>query len=552
MADRRRQARDDGLTDAELDAIFAALAQPAQAQPAQPMPPTLTGEENLPPPALPDNLGADYERPESGGSNPLDVLGGMPPEQLRGLGTPEGEAAATAEAAYRRDPLQGAGARPQTPDEAQALDADQRAAAGLTTAASLAVPGGAARTLYGPAVRVMTQPAVAAVRGAANIAGRNPAVTVPAAAITAGTAAPAETQTPDPLQTTRDQITKLRQRQVELEQEGARLTNEGRRFNTLKRDDAAAVKAAQEALQSQGLYLRNSKGKPVTPDGVWGDGMAKAIEDYQARIRTDLDKNRKAQETLGKDLEGQTTRLTALEGGERLREADKNVGPVSRAVRNYGEIIGTAIGLGVGTAGRIGMVRHANQVAEARAAAIEAMMARRMTAVPPRVGRLNEVYRQGGQPAGAPFRPATGTRFGVEPNPDRVPASELFKGPTGIRGQFTGADLSATAGAGAEVAYSEYRRAGANHELEQAQADAQKDPSEFNIQRLTRAIDEAAFWQAMSRMGQAAGASYVITAAKTPRRYPRPDLSQADSELANLNRLISPPPPKPRARTKRK
>lgn len=433
-------------------------------------------------------------------------------------------------------PMAVGGAMPN-PAERADIRESANAAAGLGDVGSLFVGG--------PVFR-------AAERGAgllAGLASRYPAISIPAAGATALTVAPGQAEAPDPLQQTRDQVVKLRKNQEDLTAERDRLTTNSRRFEKLDRSKPEEIKKAQEFLQTQGLYLRDDKGRAVKPDGVWGTGMTTAVQAYQQQLKQKQTDNKAALDSLGKDLQSQQQRLTGLEGGERLREAEKNVGPFSRMLRDYGEIGGTAAGLALGGLGRWGMVRHANRAAAEGASEIEQMLARRMTAVPPRTGRLNEVWRQGGAPPeGVPFSPAPGTRYGVATNPATTPSSELFRGPTGIRGQFTGTDMAVMGGAGGDIAISEVRRRAAENELAQAQQDAKADPSELNIGRMQRAMDEVAFWQSMSRLGQTFGAGYALTATKTPRLYPQPNLSQADAEMANLNRLINPPKPPPRKR----
>jgi hypothetical protein len=437
-------------------------------------------------------------------------------------------------------PLAMGGAMPN-PAERADIRESANAAAGLADVGSLFVGG--------PVFR-------AAERGAgllAGLASRYPAISIPAAGTAALTVAPGQAETPDPPQETRAQIAKLRKNQEKLTAERDRLTANSQRFEALNDPELtpeqrkAAIQKAQEFLQTQGLYLRDDKGRAVKPDGVWGTGMTTAVQQYQQQLRQKQADNKAAFDSLDKDLQAQQQRLTGLEGGERLREAEKNVGPFSRMLRDYGEIGGTAAGLALGGLGRWGMVRHANRAAAEGASEIEQMLERRMTAVPPRTGRLNEVWRQGGAPPeGVPFSPAPGTRYGVATNPAATPSSELFRGPTGIRGQFTGTDMAVMGGAGGDIAISEVRRRAAENELAQAQQDAKADPSELNIGRMQRAMDEVAFWQSMSRLGQTFGAGYALTATKTPRLYPQPNLSQA--EMANLNRLINPPRPPPRKR----
>jgi hypothetical protein len=125
----------------------------------------------------------------------------------------------------------------------------------------------------------------------------------------------------------------------------------------------------------------------------------------------------------------------------------------------------------------------------------------------------------------------------------------LFPAPRGIRGQVTASDAASMGAFGAEAGVAEYRLHHAQGELQRALSAATADPSEINISRLQAARDEVAFWQSLGRVGQAGVVGYGSAATKLHRQYPRPDLSRADAELANLNRLIAPPKP---ARKRRK
>jgi hypothetical protein len=374
-------------------------------------------------------------------------------------------------------------------------------------------------------------PVDAAVRGVGNLVSRFPKAATATAGAAGLTAAPGQAEPPDPLSTARDTIARLRASRTKLQGEQEKLLAEGRQFDKIDSGNAAAVKQAQRLLG-------------LNPDGNWGPKTSQAIADHKRRIDQQVTRLDSQLGKLTDDLEKQEGRLTGLEGGERLRQAEENVPPFSRMLRSYGELAGTGLGLALGGLGRWGMTRHANRAAAQRAVDVEASLNRNMSAVPGRVGRLNETWRQGGQGANPPFTSAPGTKYGVNVNPNAAPSSELFQGRPGIRGQVTGSDLAVMGGSAAEAGVAEYRLHHAHQELAAAQAAAQSDPSDLNIARLQQARDEVAFWQSLGRVGQAGVAGYGIAATKMPRHYPRPDLSRADSELANLNRLISPPKPK--------
>jgi hypothetical protein len=86
-----------------------------------------------------------------------------------------------------------------------------------------------------------------------------------------------------------------------------------------------AVRAAQQFLQGQGLYLRDDRNKPLKPDGIWGPGMSRAIEQYLERNRADQESFRARLKKEGEDRERETGTLRGLERDERTRRLNREV-----------------------------------------------------------------------------------------------------------------------------------------------------------------------------------------------------------------------------------
>jgi hypothetical protein len=416
--------------------------------------------------------------------------------------------------------LQGAGARPQTPDEAQALDADQQTTGNMLRIGATALPAGRAAA-------VVTRAATPAVRAVANVAGRNPAVTVPAAAITATTAVPGETQTPDPAQTTRDQITKLRQRQVELEKEQTKLTDEGRQFNNLNSGDSNAVKEAQRRLG-------------LNPDGNWGPKTSQAIDDFKKRKANEIEANRRQQIQLGKDLETQERRLSGLEGEERLRRSNEDLSGFQRFMRDYGELTGYGAGLLLGTGSRWGVTAASDALSARRATRATQIMGQRARDFEDRVGRVNEFWMRGQrrsplsnrEPALVPD--ATSAR-GFRSNPNAPAIEELYR--PSAAGNAT-ADIGIPAFFAGDAAISYTLKRQYEQDVKDAEAAVDKEPSEANIERLQTARVKAGMADAVFRGMAVAAGSYPASALKFQRHPADVSTRRAEAELARLNRMI--------------
>jgi hypothetical protein len=369
------------------------------------------------------------------------------------------------------------------------------------------------------------------------------------------TAAPGEAEPPSPLSETRDLIGRLRARQTGLANDLAGIDADEKgfkaRFGKISSSSPKPdIQAVQDFLASPaggGLYGgRDPHGRAIVPDGRWGDGTRSAIDAYlkglesrRATIRTTLDK-------LGADLGTQTTRLTGLEGGERLREAEENVGPVRGFVRDWGPW--AAMGAG-GLLGHWTRSRAAHRVADetaGRARLLDAMITPRARQAQARAANVNEFWRAGGAGENVPFRTVQ-TERGFARRPGTAEPSDLFP-PGPVR--YRGSDYGVAGVAGVEAGVSGTLAYQAHQELTEAQAAAQRDPSAVNIDRLQRARDVVALTESLARGGAGVALGRLGGAWTHPYRDARPNVPAAEREQALLNQLLARDAKKAKARRK--
>lgn len=489
-----------------------------------PMLPTLSGVENQGPPSPPvPPLGDRLAAMGRGLMNPLGItpppttVYQSPGQTLTGRQQPATPRTLTFD--------------PSDPASGMAYDPEAQAAGGMLG--------------FGPWFRA----AQGSAQAVANVAAQAPRTTAAAAAGTALTAVPAQTQQPDPVLTAREGIARLRGEQERLQSEQARLRDASRRFDGLRTTDPAAVRQAQEELAAMGLYGLSPDGKRVQPDGRWGGGTQDAINRYRQRTEAEMATVNEQLRTIGGDLQREQSRLTGLEGGQRQRQAEQNVGPWQRAIRDYPGMIGTAAGVALGVGGRGAATWIANRGAGQRAVEAARLMTARRGDVPSRVGNVNEIWRLGGEPANVPFSVAPTAPRGYSPNPNVAPASSLFPQPSGFSANVRGPDYALMGGYALDAGLMELRAHSAAAEVAEARAAVDRDPSEINIGRLQRALDMEGFWTAAARAGQMALPAHALTSKLAPYRYPRPNVAPAEAEVMRLNQLLAPRggPPAPAA-----
>jgi len=282
-------------------------------------------------------------------------------------------------------------------------------------------------------------------------------------------------------------------------------------------------------------------------DGVWKAGTQRA---YEAKQQADQMHMQQQQLGIQKELaeaqkrdaearDAETKRQAEADalkaqqreqGQQRYNEAESNVGGFSRLLRDYGTPAGVTVGALVGPAARALVTRAAGGPARE----VASMMSNKLTSTPDRVGRINEVWRQGGQGGAVPFTNMPGQKPGFAANPNAASPGELFK-PNKALNMAT--DVGVMGGFGGEAAATGYLAHGWEQELQKASEAAAADPSDINIGRLQTAKDNVAFYESLSNAGRAAIPSY-LTASKFMKRPGAPNLSGVEGEKLKLEKLL--------------
>lgn len=366
----------------------------------------------------------------------------------------------------------------------------------------------------------------AAARGVGALVSRFPTTATAAAGAAGLTAAPTAAEPPDVLSTARDTIGRLRASRTQLQDEQTRLMAERGQFDRVNSADKEAVKEIQRRLG-------------IKVDGIWSSGTSKAIADHRANVERQIGRLDGQLGKLTDDIENQERRLTGLEGGERLREAEESVGPVQQMLRDWGPLAGFGVG---GLAGHWTRTRAAHRVAgqsATRAREIDQRLLPQPGARAPRsdarAANVNEFWREGGAGEAVPFRTVqTGRGFARRPN--AAEASDLYPpGPT----RFRGADYGMMGAGAAEAGVSGVFAHQAHQELSEAQAAVQADPSAINIDRLQRARDAVAFTETLWRAGAGFAAGRLGGAYTHPYREARPNVAAGEREVMTLNQLLA-------------
>ena len=551
----------NGLTLAALARAGLLGSGPA----VSPMPPTLMEEARAPQQApMPQPPGGiDYSNAGMSGARPLAEA------------TPAGAGPLSeGERGYYRNPQRpttGVAARPQSSAESFDLAQQGRDLAFVGgTAANVAVGGPVARgadlAMRGAGAvgrAVAASPAGQWVGRQVGRIAEHPTLAGYLAAGGTTLATPGQTQQSSPIEAAQkathtaqrefDALTKERERvttrQTELEQQAQQFAN-------LNRSDRAAVQRVQEALQLRGLYLRNSRGQPVQPDGIWGDGMALAMETFQRQIKQDRDKVDRDLQALGTRVDAANTTLQSAQTTERDAAGAARMREIGQPgfIENYGPLLGYPAGLAAGMWGRGKLASYIAKGAETRANRANALATEfGQGTVPERAGRLNQYWTEGGG-SPAPFRfapdrqpyPWQSVTREVQARPGGVAtrdvptADQLYR--PGLNAQV--GPFAATTGTGAaEMATGAYFSPGAHRELEAAQSavSAPGGMTEANIQRLIQARRAVAWWDGVTNFGRGTIGGAVVGEAKGRVKgidYMRPSVGLAEAERGNVDLLL--------------
>lgn len=322
------------------------------------------------------------------------------------------------------------------------------------------------------------------------------------------------------------------------------------------------VRSLQEELKRSGYYTG-----PI--DGVMGEATSKAAakrqQDEAAKGQQDLERQQAGAQQATAEARARELQLQkaladrkAAEreaGNQRFQDMEKNTSPVSKFIRDYSVPIGAALGFGAGVAGRMGAVKTSNMFASRRAEAGDRTMQNAPAGSPPvtqadlgpRAGAVNDFWRQGQRspnPA-VPYEVTPNTAPGIRANVDPPPAAALYQ-PNRLANIATDTAIPA-AGMAEWYLVDKGMVEPARAEMSAAFQAAEGDPSEVNLTRLQKAIDNLAFSQGLSNFGRGVAGGYLSTALKV-RRDPtspsRTPTAEAEQMAVNdyLRQYLAGPP----------
>lgn len=304
---------------------------------------------------------------------------------------------------------------------------------------------------------------------------------------------------------------------------------------------AALPKDPQQIKELQSR-LRDA-GYPVTVDGIMRPGgeTERMFKQYQAdeanrraedlkreelRVqggRVDADTktaeaNARAAEAKLKETERQAEadRIAAerqAAGDERMRDIEKNLSPMSRAIRDYSGPLGYLAGGVVGSLGRYAATSANNYISRGKAAAGDALMAEEIagpaanvkgvartaaqdTTNLKRVARANDFWRTGGAKE-VPFTLTPGQAPGYAANPNVTNLAQTYNPKI-----HPVLEATTTALPAAEATWAYGNEQDAKQEIKDATEAYSKDPSEANIQRINKANDNLAIWEGAGNFGR--------------------------------------------------
>jgi hypothetical protein len=298
------------------------------------------------------------------------------------------------------------------------------------------------------------------------------------------------------------------------------------------------VKKLQEKMRAAGLYSGPIDGRldPGGPTMVAKEKFDK-LETERLKIETELKKveaGEKETQRLAADAERK--KQEREEGSKRLREMDENESGIAKFAREYGPMIGTGIGMAIGGGTRYGMTKTFKKSSEEAAKRTDKFIASRGD-VPSRVGGVNRFWQEGGAKV-PPFKASPKDKFALKSNAKAPSATTLYPPPSVMSQYVKGRDVGVLAGAGADVAGSQYMASKAFDEMQEAQRAVSSDPSEANIQRLQDAKTAVAMWESIGRLGMGAGLGYFGSAPKLRYTTTRPNVGRAEAERARLDEIL--------------
>ncbi len=309
---------------------------------------------------------------------------------------------------------------------------------------------------------------------------------------------------------------------AEAQDYGAQLQAVSDRIAELEADQMffrdATAEQIQERLTKEGFDL----GK-YGADGKIGRDTAAAIKGLKAQIEQDLTDNRARR----KELENQIA-------FEKTRPND-----AQQILREAAPYLGAAAGIFFGGRSRMGAVKKAAVGAQADIARANSLLtpgpintsrnALARAAVKGQPANINEFWRMGGAGENVPFD--VNTKGDWRSRPKATPPSKLFPEKTP---RLRAGDYAVIASALGEAGISTVGIEMVQKELEAAQAEAAKNPTEANLQRVEQARDMLGVLTAAQRLGLFFAGGRALSAWKKPYQSARPNIAEAEAERARL------------------
>lgn len=309
------------------------------------------------------------------------------------------------------------------------------------------------------------------------------------------------------------------------------------------------VAARQKMLKDAGFYSGEIDGEegPATKAAQAKYDASAAARDAREVEKLKAQAALKAAEAAGKETERKSTEGDLVEakrkkGEERFQQAEKDLDPFNRTLRDWGPTAGYAAGTLLGLLGKGAVNRASNKMSGAAATRANELLNKEATDLPARAANVNQFWSEGQNvpffgSRTAPFEADPGKIPAFKSNPDAVPATDLY---LPSRTKNAAVDLGAAGAFGAESLYAqEVMAPHAQKELEAARTAFKDDPSESNLARLQAALNQSATAEALTNLGRAGGISYLAGGIKMHRNPTRPDISKAEAERTRIDELLS-------------
>lgn len=308
----------------------------------------------------------------------------------------------------------------------------------------------------------------------------------------------------------------------------------------------AEVMKLQQEMRDAGLYTG-----PI--DGKMGGKTQEAAKQYnqlkkEAAERAIEERRIGAQEAESKRLTDENAQRIESNRirDERLRNAEKDMDPVSKAIRDYGPMAGYIVGMGLGGGIRGTVLAKSNRMMADRVARANSIMAQGSGDWPSRAANVNQFWSEGApswlsrllsREVAQPFTAAPGRSPPYVSAPNATPSGQLYQPGTANR---MAVDAGVVGTAGAESTYFQMiALPAAEKEVEESRAAMQLDPSVSNVGRYQTALANRSIAEGMMNMGRASAGTYAGASLYKPRDKTRPNVGIAEAERMRVDEQLN-------------